>query len=237
MSTAALTRVATSSLVALSLFGAACSQDSRSTEPGTFVSDLEVFPFEGLSDWITYAEHIVLVEIVEEERLPPESLGPGDGAYVGRLVTASVESVLWSSMSDPLDPKIQILTDGWFEDGDDSSPVLGRGSARLEVGSVYVLPINFTDYGALPGGAWNVLTRSSIVPIANSKVRLRTASNVYVDTGGIDGLMVSELATLLAATVPDPLLERVDAGLSPTQRALAIANLREADRVEDLPRE
>ncbi len=204
--------------VAIVLTAAACGSngDGEAAEP-VFVEDAQIFPFNSLQDWVTYADQVSVVEIVAEERLEPE-VGP-ESTHVGRLLTARVDRTLWSVDGEPA-REVKFIANGWLIKDGKERPIVPRDGLRLVVGGTYVLPLFESS------GEWGFLTTSSIIPIDGDRVHAEFEP-MNLAAAGLEGIEVSELQQRLADTVPDPLAARVDPDLTPIQRAVAISELRD----------
>ena len=84
--------------------------NGAATDDIVFVQNSELFPFESLSDWVTYADQVPVVEIVAEDRMNPT--GGSDMVSVGRLVAAKVERTIWSGSDKPVED-IAFVSGGW----------------------------------------------------------------------------------------------------------------------------
>jgi hypothetical protein len=127
------------------------------------------------SDWVTYADHVIVVEAVSEEVIAPdaEEIERGEGV-IGRTVTLTVEDVLWSregaTHAAPATWEYSAL--GWhFTDGDMADPVKLALSEfpRVEVGHQYVMAIRWQaalcdDDGEFAPAQWLGLGEGSEIP-------------------------------------------------------------------------
>ena len=124
-------------------------------EPGVTVLDQggasDHLPSTTAEDWVTYADHVLLVTVTGEREVPPapEEVQRGEG-LIGREITTEVEEVVWSR-PDPDRPAPAVVSWqawGWQFDGDpdaDRTPVVGAGTSRLEVGHTYVVALAWED--------------------------------------------------------------------------------------------
>lgn len=77
------------------------------------------FPAETAQDWATFADHLVVGEVVAEQPLTQSSEGDGHGSQL-RDVTLRVDEVLWSrEEAPPLPDQVTWETLGWnYVDGE-----------------------------------------------------------------------------------------------------------------------
>ncbi len=174
-----------------------CGSSVGSSPPLGGESDLEMFPFESLSDWRNYADAVVEVEVAQSTRLSQAAPDEDAPDYILQRVKVVVTDVLWSR-SPELPSEMSLDVPGWFRSssgaisadagsefwGEGSTVVLAvvrnqRGYAGYSTGSVF----------RLDGGTIHTTTRS---PAAKA----------------LDGLTVDQLAARVRATVPDPVSER-----------------------------
>jgi hypothetical protein len=131
-------------------------------------------PSTTATDWVTYADHVVVVSAVSERILPPTrtEIERGEG-LLGRIVHLKVEDVLWSRDGAPAAPK------NWdynavgvtFTDGDLDArrPVALRDQPRVERGHQYIMAIAWEEPRCSPGdarqpGQWMGLGEGSQLP-------------------------------------------------------------------------
>jgi hypothetical protein len=127
------------------------------------------------SDWVTYADHVIVVEAVSEASIPPsaEEIERGEGV-IGRTVALTVEDVLWSREGAPraAPASWNYSALGWhFTDGDTADPVKLALSEfpRVEVGHQYVMAIRWQaalcdEDGEYAPALWLGLGEGSEIP-------------------------------------------------------------------------
>ncbi|MGH3384356.1 MAG: hypothetical protein ACRDO1_07250 [Nocardioidaceae bacterium] len=131
-------------------------------------------PNQTASDWVTYADHVVVVTPRSEKPMRPskEEVDRGEGLIL-REVTFSVDDVLWSRPgADQAAPDTFAWTAyGWqFTDGDLSKKVkmAGEGEPRIEGGHQYVMAIEWQEARCSPGDVvpaqWRGLGADSTLP-------------------------------------------------------------------------
>ncbi|GAA3692062.1 hypothetical protein GCM10022224_067150 [Nonomuraea antimicrobica] len=177
------------------------------------------------ADWVTYADHVVVVNAVSEQRLPPAQIEieRGEG-LIGRRVDLQVKEVLWSrdGAPHPAPQSWAYNASGFtFNDGDTSalSPVALEGRPRIEAGHQYILAIVWEDARCSEGdepepGRWLGLGEGSELPYDGDVIgqgehegRLQTVEGARTLAGaagpdvGIEEELVGQNAAALAATL------------------------------------
>lgn len=133
-------------------------------------------PSSTAEDWVTHADHVVVVtpSNFEEEKPPASALERGEGT-IGRTATFAVDEVLWSAASPRKDAPstVRMPVMGWeFTDGDTNNrrKMALAGQPRIEGGHSYIMAINWVDQYCSPGDSdyipaqWTGLGADSIVP-------------------------------------------------------------------------
>lgn len=201
------------------LAGAACGGDNgtrASQAPSTRAEGREVFPFDGLGDWTSYATQVSIVRVVAERALPAEPPGEPE-QYVPRMVSLQIERTIWPDGPVAAHGRIELLTHGWLQGGGTRRQMVADGP-RVEVGQRLLMPL-FLDEGR-----WGVLTSSSVIVVTE---RESVEEAVVTATAGtpaavaLRGRSVAALQRELAATPPHPAAKR-HANLPPVERRLAV---------------
>lgn len=173
-----------------------------------------LWPNETLSDWVGFADHVAVVSVAGENRLPLRAAVTevGEG-YVGRTIMLDVESTLWSRESAPAAPRFaEVMTDGWWYDDDNFIPYSDVASHRPEVGERLLVGLLLTkDHG------WALLTTG--VPIIDSVVTPDAGQEGVARR--LHGATLGNAKALFAAARPDPVARR-NAHLDPDTRAIAV---------------
>src|SRR3954465_15783843 len=62
----------------------------------------QLLPSESLADWRSFADHLALVTITSERKLPPtaEEIAANEG-YIPRVIALRIDSLLWSRPQAP----------------------------------------------------------------------------------------------------------------------------------------
>jgi len=127
------------------------------------------------ADWVTYADHVVVVKVAGEKAMQPTQteIQRGEG-LIGRKVELQVQKVLWSSKTaaQPAPKYWEYNATGWaFTDhkADERVPVALHDRPRLETGHQYVLAIAWDGPRCSPGeareaGRWMGLGEGSELP-------------------------------------------------------------------------
>jgi hypothetical protein len=133
------------------------------------------YPSVTAEDWVTYADHVVVVEAVSEATIAPtaEELERGEGV-IGRTVSLAIEEVLWSREGAPVAAPStwQYSALGWhFNEGDttDAVEMALADFPRVEVGHQYVMAIRWQaaicdDDGEFTRAQWLGLGEGSEIP-------------------------------------------------------------------------
>jgi hypothetical protein len=173
--------IAVASVTGIAL--AALAAPAADPEDPTAAASQEVLLGEGTdnlpsvtaSDWVTYADHVIVVEAVSEASIAPgaEEIERGEGV-IGRTVALTVEDVLWSRDGAPraAPASWNYSALGWhFTDGDTADPVKLALSEfpRVEVGHQYVMAIRWQpalcdEDGEYAPAQWLGLGEGSEIP-------------------------------------------------------------------------
>ncbi|MEV6158770.1 hypothetical protein AB0L53_51435 [Nonomuraea sp. NPDC052129] len=133
------------------------------------------------TDWVTYADHVVVVSAASEQRLQPTQteLERGEG-LIGRAVDLRVKEVVWSREGAP-----KPAPDGWtynaagfaFNDGNvtEAVPMAVHDRPRIEAGHDYIMAIVWEEARCSDGdepepGKWWGLGEGSEVPYDGSVI-------------------------------------------------------------------
>nr|WP_152992337.1 hypothetical protein [Nonomuraea pusilla] len=132
-------------------------------------------PSTTATDWVTYADHVVVVSATSEQPVPPTrtDVERGEG-LMGRKVGLEVQNVLWSrpDAARPAPEAWEYNATGWtFTDGNlDNPTVLAmEGRPRIEPGHRYILAIAWQGPRCAEGdapepGRWMGLGEGSELP-------------------------------------------------------------------------
>lgn len=142
-------------------------------EPIRLVETSDHLPSQTVVDWVTYADHVLVVVPEEEIQVEPskEELDRGEG-IIGRRVSLSVVKILWSR-ADALVAPTRFDWDafGWaFTNGNlESRTRMGQtGSPRIELGHQYIVALVWEEARCSPGDApepaqWRGLGAAGVV--------------------------------------------------------------------------
>ena len=156
---------------------------------GTAESSSEVMLGEGsdhlpsitAADWVTYADHVIVVEAVSEQAISPtaEELERGEGV-IGRIVSLTVEDVLWSreGASTPAPAAWDYSGLGWYFDEGDTTDTVEMALLdlpRVEVGHQYVMAIRWEkavcdEDGEYTRAQWRGLGEGSEIPFDDDTI-------------------------------------------------------------------
>jgi hypothetical protein len=171
-------------------------------------------PSTTAADWVTYADHVVVVAATSEQVMPPSrsELERGEG-LLGRKVRLEVKDVLWSREGAP-----QPAPSNWdynaigsvFTNGrvDRPTPVALHERPRFEAGHQYIMAIQWRPARCSPGDApepagWVGLGEGSELPFdggvigqGESEGRPQSAAEARTHAAGakLDAGLEEELA-------------------------------------------
>ncbi|MEV0666325.1 hypothetical protein ACIBI3_19405 [Actinomadura luteofluorescens] len=180
-------------------------------------------PSTSATDWVTYADHVVVASAASERRLPlgPTEAARGEG-LIGRTVDMRVEKVLWSRKGAPeAAPKRWTYNAAGFAltggDQKAAAPMALHGRPRMEAGHRYILAIAWEPARCSPGdrpehARWMGLGEGSELPYDGGVIgqgemegRVRTAAQARAlaaaGTGeqGLEEEMIGQNASALTA--------------------------------------
>jgi hypothetical protein len=194
-------------------------------------------PNHSASDWVTYADHVVVVTATAEKELPAnkDEVEMGSG-YIPREVTLDVEDTVWSrpGTSKPVpEDGLAWPAAGWTFDEDGNAPMAMEGQPRIEVGHRYLMAIAWEPAATVDGttypGKWDGLGENAVLPYDGGVIGkgesegavVAKAKTEHTDEGAegpsiekeLNGKSATDLAAALDAAKPT---ERKDYG--PTTR-------------------
>lgn len=121
----------------------------------------ERFPAATLEDWVTFADQVSVVAVVDEAETAPGSDVATDGDYVLRNLTLRVQDTPWRRSDAPSAPEtLTVKTWGWIESNGQRSMHLASNAPRLEVGQRYLTPL------VRPTDGWTPLADASILKLS-----------------------------------------------------------------------
>jgi hypothetical protein len=172
----------------------------------------QLLPSESLTDWDSFADHLAVVTLTSERKLPPtpEEIAAGEG-YIPRVITLRIDSVLWSRDQAPAAPAaFEIDLDGWSFQGATLTPIRLEGEPMMNVGSQYVMPIVYLQQSKVvqvPG--WSPLAPDSIIPYQSDVLGRGDVVPGNKTTAGtpraqFDGKSAGDLGAALENTAPYP---------------------------------
>lgn len=169
-----------------------------------------IFPDFTLTDWTSFADHVVAFEVASEAVIPPPDavtrLGEG---YVGRRATLHVHRTVWSNrLAPPLPDPIETTVMGWVLREACSEMLLGyvgydAPAPRLEVNGRYVAAI--VKY-TINGNEWGLMTPQSAFaegadPVATADIAATGNNSVARE---LASQSLEAVAAKLEATAPYP---------------------------------
>lgn len=180
-------------------------------------STSDLLPSQTLSQWVSYAEQVVVARVASERRqeIVGETAEFGEG-LVGREVTLEIERTIWSEpeLRSQRSGAVTFTAAGWVLKDGKLSPLRYEGP-RLEVGERVVLPLTTTPTG--------------ISPLTVHSVALLDADRAVLAPGQTDavvrqlaGRSIADIAQELRTARPDPVAQRFR-HLPPFQRSQAVS--------------
>jgi hypothetical protein len=182
------------------------------------------------TDWVTYADHVIVVEAVSEQAISPtpEELERGEGV-IGRIVSLTVEDVLWSREGAPQAAPAtwEYSGLGWYFDEGDTTDTVEMALLdlpRVEVGHQYVMAVRWEravcdEDGEYTKAQWRGLGEGSEIPYDGDTIGNGESEGTVQDTAafaaaaedepdqGVEELLVGQSAdaivTALESAQPD----------------------------------
>ncbi|MFD6177890.1 MULTISPECIES: hypothetical protein [unclassified Isoptericola] len=226
-------RASTAAAVILGALAGCAPPGEVGASPGVVVAMAEEsFPTSAAVDWVTYADHVVVVTVVDEaERARSREDGnPAGERYVEREVALRVDERLWSSA----DPRHRAPPDrfsmeaaGSLDRDGDRTPWAVEDTPRMERGHTYVVALVWRP--AVPDPTtptpahWAWLGTDALLPYDDGTIGVgelegvvRAAPRVVPEgdpersfEDAMAGRSAADLAAVLRATRP---VEREDYG-------------------------
>lgn len=165
-------------LMALSLFGCAGGPnepDDVVPIPVVLAEGDSRFPDQTATDWVTYADYVVVATPVKEAVIEPDMGAASEGppSMITRELVIRVDSVIWSS-NDPARPVPDTFSWpalGWDveDDGSRGAPMSARNTSRIEVEHRYVMALRWEPPRCSTGdrriaGRWVGLGGQAVIP-------------------------------------------------------------------------
>lgn len=189
-------RTAAASVFAGSILLSGCGVDhaqdrpeaaiDSSPEGGVQAETISLLPFQSLSDWVAYADHVVVLSVVNEEEVAPAD----DAPFIDRLVTVEVVDVLYDYPGSPsLLESFEMEAAGYLvSDSGERQPIVDEG-ARLEVGGEFVAALRES------GQRWEPITTTSVFALDGDTLVSRPGEDAA--RADVSGLSVGELSQRL----------------------------------------
>jgi len=146
----------------------------------------EAWPSRSRSDWMRYADVVVVAKVTAEHETGTYGAGDGSGEVaVGREVDLEVSEVLWSrGLGEAPTEVVGVSTAGWLDrPGQERARIAVDGVPRLELDHSYVLALRDTDNCGDAGGGsgWEVLGSSAAWPADSGTVGVGESGGRQVD--------------------------------------------------------
>lgn len=150
--------------VAAGVVGVNALSGSQERSGPVTVAASSPFPAETAQDWATFADHLVVGEVVDEQPLSRSSEGDGRGSQL-RNVTLRVDELLWSrEEGPPLPDQVTWETLGWNYVDDERVKVNFSATPRLEVGSRYLVPLVLVPSDGEPS-YWSPVSPAAVLAV------------------------------------------------------------------------
>lgn len=205
----------------LGLQGCGSDTDGGSQASIIYGSGSGRVPDEELRDWVSYADAIAVVRVVDERRTGSDAEDRKNGeGLIGRDVVVEVDEVLWRRpTSQELPSTFSFGHTGWLFHGDEEVPMGVDGAARLTVGDTYLMPL---VVWAQEGG-WSLMTSTSSMEMIDERVTLFEETDRRPSAVALSGHTASEVSAILQATRPQPEAEQ-NPQLTPEERYCLVVN-------------
>lgn len=189
---------------------------------------------QSASDWISYADHVLVVTVVEEIRHPPSrsETERGEG-LIGRTVRLRVDRVLWSALDAPQPPPsaLELSAAGWIFNDNESRTgtrkLALRNASRLENGHTYVKAVGWIDDPCSDDprrGTWQGLGSGDVIPFDGGVLgagefqgRVYTVDDARATWGGDEAWSGGVRQRMLGSSVDDLVADLRAARLRPEQ--------------------
>lgn len=218
--------VAAVAACALSVTLVGCGDDSTDV---VIANSSDSYPNRTASDWVTYADHVVVATAVSDRAMPPDAATEetGEGG-IDRKVTLSVDNVIWSrGDASHRAPEGPFEWDAWgwaLQDGR-RIPMASDDQPRVEVGHTYIMAIvwqpTFNDGHDHVPAQWTGLGSDAILPYDDG----------VIGKGELAG-QEQRSATPLAASDPNFSLEDELAGEDAAALAAALRSAKPGPRLD-----
>ncbi|MFI8423644.1 hypothetical protein [Streptomyces sp. NPDC085479] len=155
--------------------------DSTSGREISFASASDSYPNQSVTDWVTYADHVVVVTpTAERDRsISAEDRERGEGVVL-RELELRVDATLWSSPkpAQPTPESFDWLAWGWsFKNGDTGrkTKMASHGAPRIEMGHSYVMAIIWEEARCSEGDGvtpaqWGGLGSGAVIPFDSATI-------------------------------------------------------------------
>ena len=162
------------------------------------------FPYETLEDWKSYADHVAVFTVMDEEEVP---FKPADDASktegsIQRKLTLRIDETVWSAADAPALPaQIKMNAPGWVLHDGKRSVLRISGVPRVRPGERYLAPLVRVEtitpprWWPLYAGAQLLVEHGRIAPNAQADPSLRTE---------LAGQTVEQVAAAVERQAPDP---------------------------------
>lgn len=167
-------------------------------------------PNKTASDWVTYADHVVVVTpVAEKESVTEEEVARGEG-LIWRDLTLQVKDVVWSrpNPDKPAPDTLAWRSYGWSFTGgstENRQTMAGADAPRIEMGHTYIMAIEWQEGSCQPGDEvvppkWKGLGTDAVLPFDGG----------VVGVGELEGRVLTVGEALRVADSESPFLSFED---------------------------
>lgn len=206
-----------------------CGNGSNDSSDIVMASGSDHYPNTTASDWVTYADHVVVVTATSDRAVPPdEEDRKNEEGYVHRKAMLRVDEVIWSREdASHAAPEGEFEWDAWgwaLQDGE-RLPMASEDVPRVEVGHTYVMAIawepTLDDGHDYVPAHWIALGSDAVIPYDDG----------VIGKGELAG-RVHNSASPLPASDPNFSLEDEMAGESTEALVVALRSAKPGQRLD-----
>lgn len=185
--------------------GAARSTEVSNAAAEPFPADqgLARWPYESLTDWVSYADAAVLVTVTGQDEIEASNEELEHGGLIGRTMTVAVNQVVWQHPRAPEPPaEFSFVDYGWIIRDGERRRFDEQGTVRLEVGDEYLVLI-----ARLQGEGWFPVHPATALSVTSGRTDSTPPEGAVPGVEALTGLDLASVQLVLASTPPDPVAE------------------------------
>jgi hypothetical protein len=169
-------------LVASFVLVACGRSETREADSVVTGSADERFIADSLTDWVSFADQVSVVQVIAERELPRAPGSAVSEGYLARQIDLKITSSVWSRGTPRASGVISIPAWGWILHDGKPQRFTVEGAPWVEVGQTLILPLVELD-----GVGWSMLATTAAF-------RLDANGAVLADTGRVQSSALRELA-------------------------------------------